>query len=381
MMNTREGPLNVTFVLEQVLGHVTQSQNFKQFAAASESIVPRFIDVTFFRDGGLVERLPLPEAARASLRARLEIRAARGRRPDVYFFNTQKPALFCPDYIGRTPLVIGLDVTPVQYDDMGAHYGHGASGGMGGRLKHAWNRRIFRSAERLIPLSDWCAHSLVQDYGVRPERITVVPPGVDTGQWTPALARDHDRPLRILFVGGNFERKGGQLLLDWFRNDRAAQECELHIVTRDAVDAGARVFVHRDVPNNSEALRELVRSCDVFALPTYADCHSLASIEAMSSGLPVITTNVGGIPEIVVDGITGFIIQPGDAFALGDRLRKLISDRELRSRMSSASRARAERYFDARTNVGVVINELVQVADKPSRERAAKRHVTGVSQT
>jgi glycosyltransferase involved in cell wall biosynthesis len=101
----------------------------------------------------------------------------------------------------------------------------------------------------------------------------------------------------------------------------------------------------------------------------------------MSSGLPVITTNVGGIPEIVVDGITGFIIQPGDAFALGDRLRKLISDRELRSRMSSASRARAERYFDARTNVGVVINELVQVADKPSRERAAKRHVTGVSQT
>jgi glycosyltransferase involved in cell wall biosynthesis len=208
-----------------------------------------------------------------------------------------------------------------------------------------------------------------------------VPPGVDTGQWTPALVRDHDGPLRILFVGGNFERKGGQLLLDWFRNDRAAQECELHIVTRDAVDAGARVFVHRDVPNNSEALRELVRSCDVFALPTYADCHSLASIEAMSSGLPVITTNVGGIPEIVVDGITGFIIQPGDAFALGDRLRKLISDRELRSRMASASRARAERYFDARTNVGVVINELVQVADKPSRERAAKRHVTGVSQT
>jgi glycosyltransferase involved in cell wall biosynthesis len=381
-MSMQTSPIRATFVLEQVLGHVTQSQNFKRFAASTDHLDPHFIEVTFFKRGGLVERLPLPPAVRASLRARFEIGAIRGPRPDVYFFNTQKPALFCPDYIGRTPLVIGLDVTPLQYDRMGRHYAHGVSNGPAARLKHAWNRRLFRSAARLIPLSDWCARSLIEDYGVRPERITVVPPGVDTAQWSPASRADGGGPLRLLFVGGDFDRKGGPLVLDWFMRDPAARDCELHLVTRDAIVAGERVIVHRDLANNSDRLRDVVRSCDIFVLPTHADCHSLASIEAMASGLPVVATNVGGIPEIIIDGVCGYIIEPGDATALGDRLRTLIVDHDARRRMSHAARERAQRYFDARTNVGAVVDELLRVTHDARDARAMKqRNATGISQT
>jgi glycosyltransferase involved in cell wall biosynthesis len=179
--------------------------------------------------------------------------------------------------------------------------------------------------------------------------------------------------VKILFVGGDFERKGGRLLLDWFAHDPVARRCELHIVTREDVAAADRVFVYRDLPNNGDQLRQLARSCDIFALPTYADCHSLASLEAMASGLPVIATNVGGIPEIVVEGVTGYVIEPGDAHALGDRLRALIEDGDARARMSAAARVRAERSFDARTNVGLVVAQLRRIADSAHDARVPHR--------
>jgi glycosyltransferase involved in cell wall biosynthesis len=102
----------------------------------------------------------------------------------------------------------------------------------------------------------------------------------------------------------------------------------------------------------------------------------------MASGLPVVSTNVGGIPEIIVEGVTGYVVEPGDAFALGERLRTLIADKDARTRMSAAARARAERYFDARTNVNAVIDELLRVAHTlDGAPDARHRNVTGVSQT
>jgi glycosyltransferase involved in cell wall biosynthesis len=68
----------------------------------------------------------------------------------------------------------------------------------------------------------------------------------------------------------------------------------------------------------------------------------------MASGLPVVTTAVGGIPDIVAEGETGFLVPPGDAAALQGALRRLLEDGELRRRQGAAGRRRAEALFDAR---------------------------------
>lgn len=356
---------NVVFALEQVLGHVSLAQTIKRFAGET-GIRPEFVDVTFHRRGGIVEKLPLPSYVRGALRARLEVRAGlRGQMPDAFVFNTQKPAVLCPDYLRAVPSLISLDVTPQQYDAMADLYDHDADRpGPVRSLKHAMNRRTFHAAQRLLPWSNWVKRSLIDEYGVPAERIVVIPPGADTERWSPAPRIAGDGVVRLLFVGGNFERKGGALVLDWFRSAPETARCELHLVTRDPVPPGERVHVHNNMTNNSKELIDLARRCDVFVLPTQADCFSIASIEAMAAGLPVVTTDVGGIADIVTTGENGMLIPPSDPRALADALRPLVTDAELRARMGAAGRARAVSAFDARKNVHRTVDEVLGVLDR-----------------
>jgi glycosyltransferase involved in cell wall biosynthesis len=175
----------------------------------------------------------------------------------------------------------------------------------------------------------------------------VIPPGIDLDQFT-AGDRDHERP-RILFVGGNFERKGGELLLR-VHQQRFAERADLVIVTRDEVPEAPGVRVHRNVGTNSPELRELYATSDLFVLPTRADCYSLVGMEALAAGMPVITTRVGGVGEVVRDGETGFAVEVDDEAGLGDAIEVLVKDASRRQQMGLAGRADAAKRFDARIN-------------------------------
>lgn len=140
-----------------------------------------------------------------------------GAASNVLFFNTQVPAVLSGRLKSRIPYVIATDITPLQYDQMGKHYGHQADTlGLLKEYKHALNVTTLRGSAHVLPWSRWTRDSLIHDYGVTPERITVVPPGVDIGRWRPAPYNDDHVP-RILFVGGDFHRKGGNTLLHAFR--------------------------------------------------------------------------------------------------------------------------------------------------------------------
>lgn len=99
---------------------------------------------------------------------------------------------------------------------------------------------------------------------------------------------------------------------------------------------------------------KLICNSDVFVLPSYYECLPVAIIEAMAAGLPIISTCVGGIPDIVEDGINGFLIQPGDIQALSDRIIKLLEDRQLRNKMCELNEKKAKDKFD----VNVVVKRL-----------------------
>jgi glycosyltransferase involved in cell wall biosynthesis len=93
-----------------------------------------------------------------------------------------------------------------------------------------------------------------------------------------------------------------------------------------------------------EKIQEFAQA-DIFVLPSYGEGLSHALLEALAAGLPIVATKVGAMPEGVVDGVNGFLVEPGDYKALAERLAQLASDPELRRRMGHASRAILEEKF------------------------------------
>jgi glycosyltransferase involved in cell wall biosynthesis len=362
----------VAFVMEQVLGHTTWALNLRA-ALDKLGVGSVWVETSPYRPGGVPERVPgVPDVVRAGVRALIDVRRGlAGQRYDALLFNTQKAAMLCQPYLLRTPTMLMTDVTPAQYDRMSAPYRHGANEPAPvATAKRRVNALNFRLARALVGWSEWTARSFVAEYGASRDKVHVVPPGVDTSVWRPE-PRERSRRPRLLFVGGDFERKGGPQLLRAFTALGLADRAELHVVTRDAVPSTRGVVVHHGMRNGSEALRRLYAESDAFVLPTIADCFSIASIEAMAAGLPVAVTDVGGVADIVVDGETGFLLPPGDDRALGGALRALVDDESLRIRMGRSARERAVARFDARDSAMRLLAIAARVCLRPEHAVAA----------
>ena len=112
---------------------------------------------------------------------------------------------------------------------------------------------------------------------------------------------------------------------------------------------------------------ELLAAADVFVLSSASEGAPLSILEAMAAGLPVVASNVGGIAELVEDGVTGLLVPPADPVRLAQALARVLDDRDLRQRLGTAGRARARERFD-----------LGGLACRPSRalrSRALRRAV------
>jgi starch synthase len=122
------------------------------------------------------------------------------------------------------------------------------------------------------------------------------------------------------------------------------------MVTKTPVATRDRVRVVDDIQPNDPRLIELYRTADVFVLPTRAETFGIAAVEASAAGLPVVATRTGGLPEIVVDGVTGFVSEVDDARGVREALERLVADGDLRDRFGRAGRERAVDRFDGATN-------------------------------
>lgn len=354
--------------MEQTLGHVTHDRNLRHWTSGDASVLPEWMPVDF-EAPDLWQRMPVVRdnwTLRASLRAKARVREILKRQPlDGLFFHTQVTTLFAASLMRRLPTVVSLDATPVNIYTVGTAYGHAPSGRAIEALKARLNRRIFREARHLIAWCEWAKQSLIEDYGVRDRKITVIPPGIDLGRWRfDRYPHPNSRRIRLLFVGGDFRRKGGELLLSAYRG-LLADRCELDIVTREPVNVEGMVGVrvHHGLTSNAPELLALYEAADIFVFPTLGDCLPLAVMEAMAAELPVIATCVGAIGEEVEHGVTGFLIQPGDSDALAACVHRLADDADLRRQMGWAGRKRAEEKFDGARNYRAVLELYKRCVD------------------
>lgn len=338
-----------------VAGVQTQYDQMRRMPSVANA---RVVEVHPYREGALIERLPLPSTLRATIRSTFSAAASLPTRGiGAVWTQVAMPMLpFVLTRGRRVPVFYAIDCTPVLLHQFGGHYmGVDDPATPQGKLTAACLRLFFRYCTGLMPWSSWAARSMISDYGASPENVHVVPPGIDLEQWFPLSRQEASRRPRLLFVGADFERKGGRLLLDVYRR-HLRDECDLHLVTRSPVDPEPGVQVHSDLKIGDGRLRELYQNSDVLVIPTLADCFSMAALEAMACGLPVVISGVGGIPEIVIDSVTGMLITPGSGGSLLQALRTILASPSAAQRLGRSGRHRAEQLFDGRVQSAVTLD-------------------------
>ncbi len=344
--------MRLALCLEQTLGHRAHAQNLTAALQASDAKL-RIVEVEY------PDNPKIPWALEGSWKAARSMRR-RAAKDDVRFFHTQSISLFAPLVFPSRPFVVSVDATPLQFDEMSDWYAHGKSPSVVESLKRRWYRAVFSRAAAIVAWSQWAADSLVESYGADPAKILVAHPGA--GESFFAIPREctAQRRPRVLFVGGDLKRKGGDLLLESL--PQFTDVADLVFVTSDPVEPREGLTVISNATPRSPELLAAYASADIFCLPTRGDCTPVVLGEAMAAGLPVITTLVGSNAETVSNGVDGLLIEKDDRTALVASIRRLATDPHLRETMGAAAREKASERFDSSRNAQRIYRLLESVA-------------------
>jgi glycosyltransferase involved in cell wall biosynthesis len=235
---------------------------------------------------------------------------------------------------------------------------------MTGALINRWlTKKMFVKADRVIVLSEsW--KSLVINFESNAKVVTVFNP---IGKMR-KCEKKKNSVLRVLFLGRLSKRKGTYDLLQVVKNgkDYFTQKKVKFIIAGDGDVDAVREFVkyHElkpliDVPGwvYGDEKNRCLLDADIYVLPSYSEQMPMSILEAMASQLPIISTFVAGIPEMVKNGINGKLIKPGDLKGLSDALTELIENKDLRRLMGEESFTIVAEKFDSK----VIVRQLVEV--------------------
>jgi glycosyltransferase involved in cell wall biosynthesis len=224
---------------------------------------------------------------------------------------------------------------------------------------------VFRRAAAIISTSRWAANTLAERYPDCTTPVHVLPNPVllehFDRRWIEARgarARAGVRP-RLLFIGGDFPRKGGFDLLEAWTSGNLQNAAELDLVT-DWTLPGALpdgVHVWRNIKAYSAEWLTRWQQADIFVMPTRNEAFGLVYQEAAAAGVPAIGTALNAIPEIVRGGESGMLVPAGDVDSLAGAMHALIASPDLRDRMGLRGRelieavASPDRYMQTLTAI------------------------------
>lgn len=204
-----------------------------------------------------------------------------------------------------------------------------------------------RQSPLIITTSNYCRQSIHRHYGVPPERIRLVPEGIDLTQWPAPVARDGGQT--ILCVARQYPRKHIADLIQAFAQVRQRlPDARLVIIGDGPEHANLKTLAHTlglgtscqltgALPSDDE-VRTWYYRADLFCLPSVQEGFGIVFLEAMAAGLPIVATTAAAIPEVVPHGMAGLLVPPADVAALADALTTLLGDASLRRRYGSFGR-------------------------------------------
>jgi glycosyltransferase involved in cell wall biosynthesis len=231
-------------------------------------------------------------------------------------------------------------------------------------------------AAAVVTVSEANARHLVEELGVTAERLHVIPCGVDTERFRP-FGEKADPPA-IVCVARLKPVKNLELLLQGcalLQARRVRFRCFIlgEGPTRSPLEAErTRLGLEQAVTLLGAVEQRVVGSwlqrATVAVLTSRSEGMPVSLMEAAACGVPAVAPAVGGIPELVEDGATGLVIPPGDALALASALERLLLDRDLRTRLGTAARRRAEERFSRARQV----DRLIALWSALLREKASR---------
>ncbi|GAB7026154.1 glycosyltransferase family 4 protein [Geotalea toluenoxydans] len=208
--------------------------------------------------------------------------------------------------------------------------------------------RLYSEAKHIFVASKFVRRHLIAEYGIPADRITVAGMGVDDFFVRNMRMRLPEEPAKkCLFVGYTFQLKGGPDVLKAFTLARKyVPGLELTIIgpnhTEDMDQEGVR---HVGAVRDRQELLEYYRSADLFLLPSRCDSFGFVFLEAMTQGLVCVGSNMNAMPEIIADGETGFIVEPGDHVRMAELIVTFYQNSHLRTAMGNRARERVLERF------------------------------------
>ena len=228
----------------------------------------------------------------------------------------------------------------------------------------------FRQFDAIIAVSEAVRGSLIKNYFLDPKKVSLVYNGIAVEKFQIKDNKSQNRKT-LLYLGRLDKDKGIKTLLEAMVNltphishfrslivgDGSCYndiyQCSKQLGLSDMVELVGRV-PHEETPR-------YYRKADIFVYPSEAlEGLPMTIIEAMAAGLPVVASKIGGIPEVVSDGETGILVEPGNAADLSRALKRLLIDEELRRRMGQ----RAHRVVKEKFSQGVMVKKTLEVLEK-----------------
>jgi glycosyltransferase involved in cell wall biosynthesis len=248
-----------------------------------------------------------------------------------------------------------------------------------------WFLRFFevgmiKRAARVIAVSDFTRRELRNYYNIPENRIHVIHNGVNTQKFKPTTDKRKIKTqlglnpddLAILSVGRLYARKGLFTLIESipaiikhypnakFVISGKGQSTEMAKLNAHAERLGVKDNIIFTGYYPDSKLPLLYQAADVFAFSTFYEHHPFAVLEALSSGLPVVTTNVGGISETIQNGKNGFMVQPFNSGAFSEKILHLLDHPVFAAEMSAAARDTIVKGYDWQ----ILVKEAMKVYDK-----------------
>jgi glycosyltransferase involved in cell wall biosynthesis len=248
-------------------------------------------------------------------------------------------------------------------------------------------RDALNKSDRVLLCSEWAKISAIADYGVTPAAIRVMPLGPNIisnviDRFKSVKSADFGDGVRLLFIGADWDRKGGPVVLDIKRHlDSRGIHCELLLVGNCPKDIpnenGVHVFgrLNKSDEKQLEEMCRLYELAHFFVLPTSAEAYGIVFSEAQAFGCPSLTYAVGGTPTAVLDGITGYTLPLGaDAHEFAEKIHSLIQDPKQYERMSKNCRTRYETEANWITWAQAVVDMADQLRTQPHTVSVSQNH-------
>lgn len=273
-------------------------------------------------------------------------------KPDILFVPSAPQLLaYCKTNI---PIIYLTDATFFQLQGYYDSFNNLSAGNI--RQGTELDKRTFEKATHCMLASEWAKRSAVNDYHISESKITVVPFGAnfDTTPTATEVKKEKNTICRLLFLGVEWERKGGPLVLQTFNLlQQQGFPVQLTIIgcTPPGYIAGKNdvpgitviPFINKHNPAEAAALYDITRNSDFLFVPTRAECAGIVFCEASAFGVPSITTNTGGVSTNVQDGVNGYALPLAAGPAeYAEKIKQLFTDDEAYSQMSRSSRTKFE---------------------------------------